>query len=167
MCTLRFGKASLKAFSLAPLKRGMTTTEIFEAMKLHPEAKIPCRQTEGAAGCDIYSISSGTINPKEVGDIHTGVAISVPKGFVGVIYSRSGHSLKYSLEVVGDDVHRGDIGELIVRFRNNGKISFTYSKGDRVAQIVFIRICDAELNVVQELGSTKRGTCGFGSTGER
>jgi dUTP pyrophosphatase len=143
----------------------MNGTDIFKVVKLHPDAKIPKRQTEGSAGCDLCSNESGVINPRELKVIRTGIAISVPKGYVGMIYGRSGLAVKYSLGILGNNVHHNDHGEISVVIYNNGMAPFLYEKGERIAQVVFVCVSSESLINVETLDGTTRGSDGFGSTG--
>ena len=138
--------------------------------KLNENARIPTYGSEFAAGADLYACLDAdvTIAPAETLLIHTGLAMQIPEGLVGLIYARSGLASKKGLapaNKVGviDSEYRG---EILVALHNHGTIPQTISDGERIAQIVFAPYYAAEFSVVDELDDTTRGTGGFGSTGK-
>ncbi len=136
--------------------------------KLDPEAKIPTYGSEYAAGADLYSVSETTvIEPHKTVLIHTGIAVEIPIGYVGLIYARSGLASKRDLApankvgVIDCDYR----GEIMVALHNHGDLSQTVEKGERIAQFVITSYAVAEFTQVDELNDTQRGSGGFGSTG--
>ena len=138
--------------------------------KLNDKARIPTYGSEFAAGADLYACLDGdvTIAPAETLLIHTGLAMEIPTGLVGLIYARSGLASKKGLApankvgVIDSDYR----GEIMVALHNHSTEPRTISNGERIAQIVFAPYYTAEFNLVDELGDTTRGTGGFGSTGK-
>ena len=138
--------------------------------KLNENARIPTSGSEFAAGADLYACLDAdvTIAPAETLLIHTGLAMQIPEGLVGLIYARSGLASKKGLApankvgVIDSDYR----GEIMVALHNHGTIPQTISDGERIAQIVFAPYYAAEFSVVDELDDTSRGTGGFGSTGK-
>lgn len=138
--------------------------------KLNENARIPTYGSEFAAGADLYACLDAdvTIAPAETLLIHTGIAMQIPEGLVGLIYARSGLASKKGLApankvgVIDSDYR----GEIMVALHNHGTIPQTISDGERIAQIVFAPYYAAEFSVVDELDDTTRGTGGFGSTGK-
>jgi len=99
--------------------------------------------------------------------VKTGLSISLPEGYEVQVRSRSGLALKYGVAVLNspgtiDSDYRGEIGVILI---NHGKDDFVIKRGDRVAQMVIASVVQAKLVEVEELGVTKRGGGGFGSTG--
>lgn len=139
--------------------------------KLNERAVIPTYGTEFAAGADLYSCEEKEIKivAGETRIIHTGIAMEIPQGYVGLIYARSGLSTKRGLApankvgVIDADYR----GEIMVALYNQSGTEQTVGIGERVAQIVFTRYDMAEFEVVDELDSTERGEGGFGSTGSK
>jgi dUTP pyrophosphatase len=139
--------------------------------KLNERAIIPTYGTEFAAGADLYSCEEKEIKiaAGETRIIHTGIAMEIPQGYVGLIYARSGLSTKRGLApankvgVIDADYR----GEIMVALYNQSGAEQTVGVGERVAQIVFTRYDMAEFEVVDELDSTERGEGGFGSTGSK
>ena len=138
--------------------------------KLNENARIPTYGSEFAAGADLYACLDAdvTIAPAETLLIHTGLAMQIPEGLVGLIYARSGLASKKGLApankvgVIDSDYR----GEIMVALHNHSTIPQTISDGERIAQIVFAPYYAAEFSVVDELDDTTRGSGGFGSTGK-
>ena len=138
--------------------------------KLNDNARLPTYGSEFAAGADLYACLDAdvTIAPAETLLIHTGLAMEIPTGLVGLIYARSGLATKKGLApankvgVIDSDYR----GEIMVALHNHSTEPRTISDGERIAQIVFAPYYTAEFNLVDELGDTTRGTGGFGSTGK-
>ena len=144
--------------------------------KLNDNAILPTLGSPFAAGYDLYSTDTVTINPQETALIHTGLAIEIPEGFWGGIYARSGLASKKDLApankvgVIDSDYR----GEIMVALHNHGKQPQTVIMGDRIAQLVFHQRCSLAPNengdiweVVTDLSDTTRGEGGFGSTGTK
>ena len=139
--------------------------------KLNENATIPTYGSEFAAGADLYACLEGdvTIEPAQTVLIHTGLAMEIPEGLVGLIYARSGLASKKGLApankvgVIDSDYR----GEIMVALHNHGDKAQTVSHGERIAQIVFAPFYAADFNLVDELSDTVRGAGGFGSTGNK
>ena len=139
--------------------------------KLDADAVVPTYGSEYAAGADLYACTDGavTINPGETVLIHTGIAMELPLGTVGLIYARSGLASKKDLApankvgVVDCDYR----GEVMVALHNHGLVPRTIDNGERIAQMVIAPYYTAEFSEVAELSETVRGEGGFGSTGTK
>ena len=122
--------------------------------KLHPDAQIPHRASDGAAAYDLYSTE-------------TGLGMEIPEGWKGEIYSRSGMS--YAGVVVANSPGKIDSdyrGEIKVLLHNNDNTDIAcIEKGDRIAQFEINPVYDIEFYNVEELIKSERGEGGFGSTG--
>ncbi len=150
--------------------------------KLTSTAIIPTRATEFAAGFDLYadtikpvvSYSASKGKDRDCYEIttnlivHTGIAMEIPHGYVGLIFARSGLACKNGLRpancvgVIDEDYR----GEIIVNLAcDKQPLTKQIDQGDRVAQIVFVKYEPFVMEVVDELTDTKRGSGGFGSTG--
>lgn len=145
--------------------------------KLSYFAKAPVRASDYAAGYDLFveriepnnAAKDGSVRIKkgETVKVHTGIAMSIPKGYFGAIFARSGLAVKSGLRpanCVGviDSDYRGEI--IVALHNDSGKTQFV-RYGDRVAQIVILPCVDIEFNEVKSLDETMRGEGGFGSTG--
>ena len=139
--------------------------------KLNPNATVPTYGSAYAAGADLYACEEGevTIAPGETKLVHTGIAMEIPEGLVGLIYARSGLASKRGLApankvgVIDSDYR----GEVMVALHNHSNAPQTVAAGERIAQIVFAPYYAAEFTVVDELSDTVRGAGGFGSTGTK
>lgn len=139
--------------------------------KLNNKAVVPAYGSDFAAGADFYACEGGevTIAAGETRLIHTGIAMEIPEGLVGLVYARSGLASKRGLApankvgVIDSDYR----GEVMVALHNHSNAPQTIADGERIAQIVFAPYYTAEFQIVDELGDTARGEGGFGSTGRK
>lgn len=137
--------------------------------KLNEKAVLPTYGSPYAAGCDLYACTDADIKIQagEAVLIHTGVAMELPVGYVGLVYARSGLATKKGLApankvgVVDCDYR----GEIMVSLHNHSKIEQTVAAGDRIAQFVIAPYITAEFEETENLSDTVRGAGGFGSTG--
>ena len=137
--------------------------------KLLPEAKLPAYGSEFAAGADLYALSENPIRiaPQETAIVHTGLAVEIPEGYVGLVFARSGLATKKGLApankvgVIDSDYR----GELRVPMINLSDEAYTVQPGERVAQLCIAPVWQAAFVPAQTLSETDRGTGGFGSTG--
>ena len=139
--------------------------------KLSPDAICPTYGTEFSAGADLYALAEEDIkiSPRETVLVHTGIAVEIPEGYVGLIFARSGLATKKGLApankvgVIDADYR----GELMVALFNQSNEERIVSKGERIAQMAIVPFLKAEYQEVDELTDTKRGIGGFGSTGTK
>ena len=140
--------------------------------KLSPAAILPTYGSAGAAGADLYALPEGdpiTIRPGETVFIHTGLAMAIPEGYVGLNFARSGLASKRGLApankvgVIDSDYR----GELMVALHNHSDVPQVVEPGDRVAQFLVVPVITADFYEVDELDETDRGSGGFGSTGRK
>ena len=134
--------------------------------KLSPEAVIPTYAKVGDAGMDLVATSMKFDGTQIT--YGTGLAMEIPKGFVGLIFPRSSIrktdlSLSNSVGVI-DSGYRGEIQATFKK--ENGLDSLAYKVGDRICQIIIIPYPPIEFEEVTELNNTERGEGGFGSTGK-
>ena len=137
--------------------------------KLNEKATVPTYGSAFAAGADLYACEDApvTIEPGQTKLVHTGLAMEIPAGLVGLIYARSGLASKKGLApankvgVIDSDYR----GEVMVALHNHGTVAQTVEAGERIAQIVFAPYYAADFSVVDTLDDTVRGAGGFGSTG--
>ena len=132
---------------------------------------IPEYTTPLSAGMDLRasleeSISVDAFNSRL---IPTGLYIELPEGYEAQVRPRSGLALKYQITVLNspgtiDADYRGEIGVILI---NHSDTPFIIEPGDRIAQLVFNKIEQAEFIEVEELSKTERGKGGFGHTGNK
>lgn len=138
--------------------------------KLGKELPWPSRATEGSAGLDLAACIDRdvTIAPRQLVCIPTGVAIALPgPEYVALVFARSGLGIKHGIALsngvgVIDSDYRG---ELQVGLTNLSDTPYTIRPGDRIAQLVVTPVALPQVEIVEELEDTGRGTGGFGSTG--
>lgn len=137
--------------------------------KISERATLPTYGTAYSAGADLYACLEAdvTVAPRETVLVHTGIALEIPCGYVGLIYARSGLATKRGLApankvgVIDADYR----GEVMVALYNQSEVAQTVSHGERIAQLVIAPFLAAEFEEVDELSDTVRGAGGFGSTG--
>ena len=137
---------------------------IVKIKKLSDNAVVPSYSRIGDAGLDL-TVTSHRVE----GELHvygTGLAIEIPPGSVGLIFPRSSitkTSMDFPTGVsVIDSNYRG---EVLLKFRSSGG-GQVYEVGDRVAQLIVVRIPGVQMEVVDELSDSNRGQGGFGSSGQ-
>jgi dUTP pyrophosphatase len=134
--------------------------------KLHPNAVIPSYSKDGDAGLDLVatSISNGSTTIT----YGTGLAIEIPKGYVGLLFPRSSIR-KYELMLANSVgvIDSGYRGEIQATFRKGEDFSPKYNIGDRIAQILILPYPQIQFSEVIELSNTERGEGGFGHTGSK
>ncbi len=136
--------------------------------KLHPDANLPLRSSDGASGFDLFACIDGRVTvligrqPKLIG---TGIAVEVPFGYDIQIRPRSGLSSKGVGVTFGtiDSDYRGEV--MVTMYLFGEGPSFEINHGDRIAQLVITRLADVSVEEVSELTSTQRNAGGHGSTG--
>ena len=131
--------------------------------------ELPQYATPAAAGMDIRANTTEpmTIKPLERVLIPTGLYVELPDGYELQVRPRSGLAIKHGLSVLNspgtvDPDYRGEIKVILVNLSND---DFLLMPGERIAQMVIARFERVELEEVEVLGQTERGTGGFGSTG--
>jgi len=138
--------------------------------KLNSKVQLPKYKTDGSSGMDLMAFTESPINirPQESALIPTGITIAIPEDTEIQIRPRSGLAAKSNISVLNtpgtiDSDYRGEIK--IILF-NHGKEEFIINNNDRVAQMILTPIIKAELEEVEDLPKTLRGSGGFGSTGK-
>jgi dUTP pyrophosphatase len=135
---------------------------------LDERAIAPSQANKGDAGFDLYahSVFYPPGSPDLYVEIGTGTSFEIPKNYVGLLFPRSSisntrHSLRNSVGVI-DSGYRGEI-----KFRFSPDLSKTsYSIGDKVGQIVFLKLPSVSLIQSKQLSTSSRGSSGFGSSGK-
>ena len=138
--------------------------EPIKVKMLSPHAKMPTQGSTNAAGWDIYSPVDLSIPPHTTQILPTHISIQCPNGTYGRIASRSSLVLKHGINTMAgviDADYRGDIGVILHNANNK---EYTIKKGDRVAQLIFEKINDTEIQEVNELSTTERQDKAFGSS---
>ncbi len=139
-----------------------------EYRRLDDGARPPVRAHEGDAGLDLHANEAAHIDPGERATVGTGIAVAIPDGHAGLVVPRSGLAANHGITLVNTPglIDAGYRGELRVLLLNTDREkSFKVAPGDRIAQLVLVKVESPEPAEVGELSETKRGEGGFGSTG--
>lgn len=131
-------------------------------------AKVPDTAYAGDAGIDLSSTEDMTLQPFERALIPTGLAMAIPEGYAGFVLPRSGSAIKQGLSLVNapgliDSGYRGEIKCIAINLDAHEPIHI--KAGERVAQLVIMRVENVALRTVAQLDATDRGAGGFGSSG--
>lgn len=137
-------------------------------LKTAPEAVTPARGRIGDAGYDLSSLEDVILHPFERKLIRTGIAIELPTGFAALVIPRSGNAINKGLSLVNtpgliDSNYRGELKAIAINLDPNKPIEI--HQGDRIAQLIIIKVEDVAFTQVDELNETDRGSGGFGSSG--
>lgn len=140
---------------------------LLSVQRLHPDAVLPSYAHPGDAGLDLTSVAAVTLGPGERAAVPTGLALAVPRGWVGLVHPRSGLARRHGVTVANapGTIDAGYRGEVMVLLVNLGEEAVTLAAGERVAQLLLQRVGSAEVQEVEALDDTARGAGGFGSTG--
>ena len=133
--------------------------------KLHDSAKAPSFAHDSDAGMDFYAVEKTTIEPGTRVAIKTGIALAIPKGYVGLFWDKSSVGISKGLKTLGGVIDAGYRGEVMIGILNTTNSSYTFEAGDKVSQLLVQKIEQPTMVETDMLGSTERGEGGFGSTG--
>ncbi len=129
----------------------------------------PAYATEGASGFDLLAANDQDIivSSGAVVLVPVGIAIALPEGFEGQVRPRSGLALRHGLTMVNspgtiDADYRGEIQVIVTVLKNE---PFVIERGMRIGQLVVAPVARANLQPVDALPETERGSGGFGHTG--
>lgn len=138
---------------------------------LNKNINIPTKGTELSAGIDIYSpidIELPPLNSNSESNtqrIKLGIAIEINKDEVAIMSERSSMGAK-GITSVGNIIDADYRGEISIVLQNNSKEYWEAKKGDKIGQIVVCKLGNTNIDIVDELSNTERGSGGFGSTGK-
>jgi dUTP pyrophosphatase len=139
-----------------------------EFRRLSEGAQAPLRAHEGDAGMDLHANEAAHLDPGDRASVGTGIAVAIPEGHAGLVVPRSGLAAEYGITLVNTPglIDTGYRGELRVLLLNTDRQkAFKVTPGDRIAQLVLVKVESPEPAEVGELSATARGEGGFGSTG--
>ena len=139
---------------------------VFVQVKLlNEEATKPTKAHRSDAGYDLYASEDAVIVGRQRTTIKTGISFEMSDGMAGLIWPRSGLSVKKGLDVLAGVVDSGYRGEVMVCLYNTSDEDVEINCGDRIAQIIFQEVPAISLLLREELETSQRGSSGFGSTG--
>jgi len=136
--------------------------------RLDAGARLPSRAYPGDAGLDLYALEEVVLEPGARASVGTGIAVEIPDGQAGLVLPRSGLAARHGIALVNapgliDAGYRGEIRVLLLN--TDRRESFTVQRGERIAQLVLVRVETPEVVEVHELALSERGAGGFGSSG--
>lgn len=138
-------------------------------MKIEFQGTMPERARGSDAGYDLRANVDGpvVIPGGEQAVVPLGTRLAIPHGFAGFVIPRSGLAAKHRITVTNTPgcVDPGFRGEIMVILHNTGKLPFTVNHGDRIAQLVIVKVEHPTFTEANDLGFTDRGVNGFGSSG--
>jgi dUTP pyrophosphatase len=132
---------------------------------LDATAIIPTKANASDAGWDLYSTVDIVIPSKQRNTVKTGIALEIPEHMAGLIWPRSGLSVKKGIDVLAGVIDSGYRGEIMVCLYNTSDEHVSINRGDRIAQIIFQEVPCVMMLHQEGLGSSQRGDNGFGSSG--
>ena len=138
-------------------------------LRLDDEVPFPRAAYAGDAAFDLPTAVDVEILPGERVKLPTGLAVAIPQGCAGLVLPRSGLAERLGIGVVNspgliDSGYRGEISVILVNLSHE---TASFSKGDRIAQLMVLAVPSVQLAEADRLNSTERGGAGFGSTGWR
>jgi dUTP pyrophosphatase len=165
---MRAGKCRPATLQIIGQALGVPYTELLleekttMKVKFDPGAKAT-RAHDTDAGLDLYSMEAATIPPRGIVSVNTGVHVAIPEGYCGLLTSKSG---LMSMGVTSrGTIDCGFTGAIQAVLFNHRKTEVKIQKGQKITQMVIVPILTPELEVVDSLEETERGSGGFGSTG--
>jgi dUTP pyrophosphatase len=137
-------------------------------VRLDPRAVLPTRAHPGDAGLDLCALEAAVLEPGQRASIATGLAVEIPLGQAGLVLPRSGLAARHGIALVNapgliDAGYRGELRVLLIN--TDPEARFELAAGDRIAQLVLVRIETPDPVEADGLSSSERGAGGFGSTG--
>lgn len=133
--------------------------------KLTSTAKLPNYAHPHDAGMDLYSCETTIIPPGERQLIPTGIAMSIPAGYVGLVWDKSGIATNHGLKTMAGVIDAGYRGEVKILVHNLSSKPYTVEAGSKIAQLLIQPVEQKKIVEVEELDDTSRGQKGFGSSG--
>lgn len=134
-------------------------------IKLDKGAIMPTRAHDTDAGLDLYCREDKMLWAGQSVKFDTGVHIELPHGYFGKIESKSGLNVNHGIVSLGGVIDEGYTGSIVVKLYSCGATSHKFLKGDKIAQLVILPYLAPDLEEVDELEQSDRGSDGFGSTG--
>ena len=131
------------------------------------DIKIPSYAHKGDSGVDLYASEDYLLRPMERRLISTGIKVAIPYGYEAQIRPKSGLAINHGIGHVNsigtiDSSYRGEIKIPLINFDSN---PYKVERGKKIAQMVFVKVEEAEFEEVESLDNTARNEGGFGSTG--
>jgi dUTP pyrophosphatase len=137
-----------------------------DILRVSPQAVLPTRTHSDDAGLDLFGLEDVILSPAQGKVARTGIAIALPKGYVGLVADRSSMA-KRGIKTAGGVIDAGYRGELHIVLWNISAEAIELKAGERIAQLLIFPIATPAVNEVKEFDhQTERGAKGFGSSGK-
>ena len=139
--------------------------------QLDADLPVPGYARVGDAGADLIARCDAVVACRGGRAlVPTGVAVAIPPGYAGLVLPRSGLALRHGVTCLNtpgliDSGYRGEVQVVLVN--HDPELDYAIARGDRIAQLVVVRVEEAAFELVPEdgLGEAERGAGGFGHTG--
>lgn len=136
--------------------------------QLDKELPLPHNAYAGDAAVDLHAAEDAVLQPFERCLVPTGIAIELPSDCAALVVPRSGLAIKHGISVVNapgliDSNYRGEVKVVLVNM--DPREAFEVKRGDRIAQLMIIKVEQPEFSVQETLSESDRGAGGFGSSG--
>jgi dUTP pyrophosphatase len=137
-------------------------------VRLDPRAVLPTQAHPGDAGLDLRALEATALGPGQRASVPTGIAVEIPDGMAGLVLPRSGLAARHGISLVNapgliDSGYRGELTVLLLNTDRAHRVEL--AAGDRIAQLVLVRVESPTLIEVEQLSASERGAGGFGSSG--
>ena len=132
--------------------------------KINKDAKMPTHGHPGDAGMDFYCAEDVLFPAGKQELVHTGIAVEIPEGYVGLIWDKSSISFNLGLKVMGGVIDSSYRGEIIMNLLNVSSKEVLMPKDHKIAQMIIQKFEHCDILEVEELSETVRGAGYEGST---
>ncbi len=139
---------------------------ILKVKKIDSDIPDPHYAHTNDAGFDLYTRERVVLKPGERAMIPSGMQFEIPDGYVGLVWDKSGLSMKQGIKMLGGVVDAGYRGEVQIGAINLGHEEYVFEKYHKVAQMLIQKVEQPVITVVEVLADSSRGTQGFGSSGK-
>ena len=133
--------------------------------KLHPNAVLPTRAHSSDAGMDVYTVEEVIIPPRGDAITGLGLASTFQEEYALLVFNKSGRSTKLKLDKGAEVIDSGYRGEIHIHLFNHSDNEVVIGEGEKIAQLLLVKICAGKPEEVDWLDETDRGDGGFGSSG--
>lgn len=134
--------------------------------RLEEIAKIPTKANKSDAGFDVYAIKDDVIKTGERLQVKLGICIEIAPDNVALMSERSGMAIKYGVTSIGNVIDPGYRGEISIILFNSGKEDFEIKQGDRIGQILLLKLEQSNPTESEVLNSSDRGESAHYSSGK-
>jgi dUTP pyrophosphatase len=136
-------------------------SEDVKVLKLRPDAELPVYALDDDIAFDLRACEDVTISPLEQAEVKTGIAIEIPKGFVGLIRDRAGIVTEMAVHVVAGTYPAHYRGEIGIKMINFGDQPIKIERGMRISQMIIIPAKKFKIKEVKSLSKSLRDKQGM------